>query len=748
MNEAKMENFEFGEQTPPPLDAEEAVKKIVDNPKDSDLRDDFQKGVEEGKFSFDDLVKIFEKYDNMFVGGIILESLPQLSSERDEALNFLVDLATNYNFDSEDEMGSIYIQDEFQLKIIDAINNFGSEAEDSLLKIMKYNLDSVDEQEAVEERGSFDYEEFTRETSAPKSDEEDFYRVDEDMEGGLTDLDEKEEYDPYYQENQRILSGLTNNGSKESIDFASGFLRDRSFSTYLYKDQLTKVFENIDINYSAEKLLEILKKGDEQTRQRASKILHRLEFGQLGISEQGVKYLEKMYDLGEMNNPDYFAQRLTSQGDVGVFDEERVLQRYFNLGDLTDDKERVRPEIHEVAYETLFFDKGDESEEERKRREKYLQEFKENYYGFYDDEFWQETGIRFNNLNFKEQGWFLVFHKNSSEEKREELMNFARKAGEDGLKSFLSMEFGEESGDKILEIDKKMGASEKRAVFAKLSQLADLAQKKDDELTDILYKEKAERNVGCVKLELLGKAHGIIKEFSSKIGSAEKGENEKEELADLLKKLEQSRIDIDLLSSLLIAAKKEENEEDLNNIKGVEVAEEKKLSEDLEDKMKRMYAGNHAEKSEEEVQRLLDGFDKHNKQSPRYYLLYFDKDNKGEPNKKEENLVGFVRSSSFDGQNELGGNERYLGALNLDPLMHKFYFGESFLRQAVKREFELGADKVTAHVPKGSPSHKSCRLSGFKETDQEGEYKDQEGNVLAPRIKIELEKQDFAEKEE
>ncbi len=192
----------------------------------------------------------------------------------------------------------------------------------------------------------------------------------------------------------------------------------------IFGNAIVEAFNGQNVNMSASKLLEMLDR--EEGKNHISALLYRLEFGQIGISNKGVQYLEKMYDLGELNNPDYFAQRLTAKGDIGVFDDKKVLQKYFNLGDLTSQEQVVKPKIHQFVYETLFREKEGETPEERKQREMYLQELKENYFGFYDDEFFTKTGIRFNNLDFKEQGWFLMYYKESVPDKQEELMDFAR----------------------------------------------------------------------------------------------------------------------------------------------------------------------------------------------------------------------------------------------------------------------------------------------------------------------------------
>jgi len=211
-----------------------------------------------------------------------------------------------------------------------------------------------------------------------------------------------------------------------------------------------------DINYSGTKLLELLKNKNTTIKKRASDFLKRLEFGQINISENGVKYLEKTYDLEDNNNPEYSTQRLTAKGDIGIFDNNKILQKYFNLGDLSSEEQTIKPEIHSLVYETLFLEKENEIPEEKKIREKYLQEFKENYFNFYDDEFWIKTKVSFNNLDFKEQGWFLIYYRQANKEKKEDLITFVSEHKENGLKTFLSLEFGENMGDNILSLGEKL----------------------------------------------------------------------------------------------------------------------------------------------------------------------------------------------------------------------------------------------------------------------------------------------------
>jgi len=502
---------------------------------------------------------------------------------------------------------------------------------------------------------------------------------------------------------------------------------------------------SIDPNYSAEKLLKLLNdkkackkleviirkskfgpkiNNEKKTelrrinKNRLTDILYRLEFGKIGISKDGVKYLEKMYDLGADNNPDYFTQRLTAKGDIGVFDDQRILQKYFNLGDLSSEEKIIQPKVNQFAYETLFFKREEETEQQRAEREKYLQEFKENYFQFYDNEFFAKTRVRFNNLNFKEQGWFLIYHKSADEEKRRELMEFARQHGENGLKSFLSLEFGEDNGDKILQIGKNLKPGPSHLVFAKIAELADLADKENQELAEKFYKDKEQgTDLSGARLELLKKAHQIIIDFSNEL--AESKEDNQERLNQLLSDLEKSKIEIDLLAAVLKSAKQQGQAVDFEQIKnldltvsgyGQDMADkdkqeviaiarenwkqipnmEKEVVEDLEDNLQDTRDQEcYILKYQGEIIgfiRFKDlGPDQQAGLPPRRSLL------KGTATDKQANRRGPLREKDH----ETGQNQLYAGSLNIYKDLKGLQIGKYLMQETLAKKAEDNIIKAT-----------------------------------------------------
>jgi len=201
---------------------------------------------------------------------------------------------------------------------------------------------------------------------------------------------------------------------------------------------------------AAHEFLELIK-SDVHNNNALAAILYRLELGKIGMSKDGVRYMGRLYNLGEFNDPNFFVNRLTSKGEVGVFDDEKKMVGYFALGDLSDDTERIDAEVLAITYNTLFKDRGDVSDEERARRESFIKEFTEKYFELYNEKFYDKTGARFNNLSFEEQGWFLSFISSSDKGKQEQVFDFVRTYGENGMRTFLSMEFDSEMGAHVLE---------------------------------------------------------------------------------------------------------------------------------------------------------------------------------------------------------------------------------------------------------------------------------------------------------
>jgi len=334
---------------------------------------------------------------------------------------------------------------------------------------------------------------------------------------------------------------------------------------------------------AAQELMELIK-SDTRNKNALASVLYRLELGRIGMSEEGVKYMGRLYNLGEFNNPDFFVNRLTAEGQIGVFDDEEKMVGYFGLGDMTGEQTQVSTEVMSVTYETLFKNHGEISEEEREKREFFIQEFTEKYFSLYNENFYKETGVRVNNLTFEEQGWFLSFVSEADVDNQEKLYQFVRKFGEEGMRAFLSMEFDRSIGTHIVE---DIGSSDKAGEILGLYNHLLLATRSTiEQLGDSVSKEVK----NSLETSLMKKAKDILA-----------GDINDEEA---MQKLEQVRVDNFVFVSAFRSLRMEgiiDDEEDLKILDGAsfESVEASKLTPADKKQMFNIFDKNWSGESEE-----------------------------------------------------------------------------------------------------------------------------------------------------
>lgn len=345
----------------------------------------------------------------------------------------------------------------------------------------------------------------------------------------------------------------------------------------IFANSIAESLTTLDATYSARLLLDRVK-GEKEDKTALASILYRLEFGKIGISKEGVKYLERVYDLGEFNNPDYFVNRLTSRGEVGIFDEQNNLVRYFYLEDFNDENrdDALHPAVLEFAYDTLFVPKENETEGERKQRLEYLEEFKNSYFDFYDAKFLERTGVRFNNLSFKEQGSFLLFAKSVGDPVKEKLYDFCRSQGEVGMRLFLLINQKDFLlGQRVLGLSENVDSQTMEMVTSKISSiLAELENVTDFVDGDPRLREsiklklpEIQRKIINKALEAIEKVFDIVSVESEDHIDEEGGENKDESKSEkIFKILSNINTEAVLLASTLTTARRLVLEEPIDNL--------------------------------------------------------------------------------------------------------------------------------------------------------------------------------------
>lgn len=439
----------------------------------------------------------------------------------------------------------------------------------------------------------------------------------------------------------------------------------------IFGNTVSEALSRQNPDLAAEKLLEYLR-NEKGNRNALSSILYRLEFGRIGISKEGVRYLEKIYDLGELNDPDLHVSRLTSQGDIGIFDEDLTLIKYFQLGDLSSEETKIRAKIMDFVYETLFLPEKNETEEGRGKRLRYLEEFKKNYYEVSNDKLFSETDVRLNNLSFREQGWFIIKFNEADAEEKEKLRTFVSDFGESGIKTFLSLESDQEMGEKILALGEKLPRETAAAIFRKYSEIVDETEKIRDYL-EKNFRGEGEISQGTIQeiVEgILRKGADTLRKFFENL--------EDSDPEDIQKELSLINSEIVLCSQSFSAIKKDDPETKLSDFKNLSVRIEgaTTLSQELRKKLKDISSRNW-KRFPDLHQKVVDGLEKSfENENSTFFLL-----------KSGDEIIGFMR---LDRQED---GSLYAGSLNIQPDIRNSKMGKPFLSQ------------VLEGVPEDSPVH-------------------------------------------
>jgi hypothetical protein len=124
-------------------------------------------------------------------------------------------------------------------------------------------------------------------------------------------------FSPYHEQEAELLWWARWRGDKTVLERMVRFARKAGRATY-HRDLLAQVGSIIDASYAGELWLKELRESaqrdtsDDKRRYRrdVARILYRLELGRIGISDEGVEYLGKRFDLGDYNSVENFVRRL------------------------------------------------------------------------------------------------------------------------------------------------------------------------------------------------------------------------------------------------------------------------------------------------------------------------------------------------------------------------------------------------------------------------------------------------------
>jgi hypothetical protein len=266
-----------------------------------------------------------------------------------------------------------------------------------------------------------------------------------------------------------------------------------NFMGFLVDDmeiQYEAAFMRLGTDVSLPVLLNNLNSENIHRRRLSARILQRMELGKIGVTEEGIEYLDKLYKLHfvddpdkNLNSSDYFVRRITNDGRIGVFHEQRGAENpivgTFNL-QLESRQRGVLAKVTKLTSMELFPPRADETPQERALREEYTAQFVQHYEAILNDNILKDTGVKLNNLRLHEQGWLILYllelRAKGNVPDTERFRAFVEEFGEPGLKSFLSLEYGGE-GEDILEFaeNPQLSEEQKLQIFKNFYSIANQA---------------------------------------------------------------------------------------------------------------------------------------------------------------------------------------------------------------------------------------------------------------------------------
>jgi len=149
------------------------------------------------------------------------------------------------------------------------------------------------------------------------SEENELNRINEDEFYSDLGWDYRESWDAYLNSEfgtaiRKAIEAIANmpsEANKETIGFLVDMAGEDGFD---FKHNFYEILEvlNKKPDYASENLMKLIASEENAVvKTLATRSLYHLELGKIGMSEEGVNYLGKTFDLGQKNNPNYFANR-------------------------------------------------------------------------------------------------------------------------------------------------------------------------------------------------------------------------------------------------------------------------------------------------------------------------------------------------------------------------------------------------------------------------------------------------------
>jgi predicted GNAT family acetyltransferase len=295
--------------------------------------------------------------------------------------------------------------------------------------------------------------------------------------------------------------------------------------------------------------------------------------------------------------------------------------------------------------------------------------------------FFREAGLGVHKLPWREQ---LIIADTilSADIDRDNLLNFAKKYGLAGLRTFLSMEYDKKIRDKIIALGDKLPREQAMKIFEKYAEIVDGLS-----VINTIAPEMKDRSEIIRQAEdnLLRRGKKVIEDFTLKCADSRGGKPDPN-CGDIEGSLARISAENQVLLSVFKATQKTDPWLTFEKFKDVSFGQEfvGELSEEDTASMKRIYAENY-KSTPKFQQRLLTNFDK----------IIADKEQPIQITRHKGKLVGFyLYTPRQDGSVELR-------CFNMDPVYAGGGFGKAMMNQEVER---MAHDRIihatcTAQLP-------------------------------------------------
>ncbi|MFA5029805.1 MAG: GNAT family N-acetyltransferase [Patescibacteria group bacterium] len=317
---------------------------------------------------------------------------------------------------------------------------------------------------------------------------------------------------------------------------------------------------------------------------------------------------------------------------------------------------------------TDVFIPASRSKDESRQREEALVDFKWMSKKSMREKIGQELNIDLSNLSLREQFHFLQFIKTMSSVKMEPVRRFASRFGLTGFKTFLSCEYGQEMGNKILELGERLPPAVAEKIFAKYVEIIETA----DETIELVAKEFGRNIPGDVldkvRSSLLSRGRDVLNDFCLK---AARGF----EASEILDQMDSIKADV-LLFAASFRALLEAGEE-IDFKEAAKVSMETRQPADLlpseKEEMIRIFLANREDYPEELLREVSSDFEEavspeegSAKSQSVFTILRYDR-----------KIICFLRLEPR-GQNRL-----YAASFNVRPEAQGFKIGNAMIKEVI-----------------------------------------------------------------